>query len=115
MKIKMILFLLTISIGLSAQADYTVQTYQPFYPAQAMNYSNIQPYNQGYYQNPYQTQCQGQYANPYQYQTPYYGYGNNSPYPLVNSAITGNGITNGTPQIVKNIGQSLLYSMIRGY
>jgi len=116
----MVLFLMAISIG-SAQADYTFQTYQPLYPTQAMSYSTVQPYtqqyNQGYYQNPYQTQCQGHYLNPYQYRRPYYRYGNNLPYPYAqtNSTVTGTDTTGSTGQIVRNIGQSVIYSMMRGY
>lgn len=119
---KIILFLIAVSIGLCAQADYTVQTYQPLYPAQPVGYPAIQPYaqqynqqyNQGYYQNPYQAQYQGQYVNPYQYPRPY-GYGNNLPYTGMNSILPVSGNTGGTQQVVKNIGQSMLYSMLRGY
>ena len=102
---KTILSLLVIAIGLSAQADYTVQTVEPLYPnqmTQPQNYTNIQPYqqnpqyqqgqpyqpyqnynqtyNQGYYQDPYQTQnpYQGQVQNPYlgQYPNQYNPYSN---------------------------------------
>ncbi len=109
---------MVISIGLCVQADYTFQTYQPTYQSQPINYSAFQPYNQQYSetysQNPYQSQCQGQYINPYQYQRPYI-YGNNLPSTLVNSAMMGQGNTGVPRQIVKNIGQSLIYSMMRGY
>jgi len=112
---KIILFLMTMIIGLSAHADYTVQTSQPLYPTQAISYSALQSYapqyNQGYYQNPYQAQCQGQYANTYPYQGAY-GYGN--PYTAVNPTVAGLGTIGGTPQVLKNIGQSMIYSMIRG-
>lgn len=132
---RIIVFFVAISIGLSAQAfqwsslfsqPYMSQPYQqyPPYPSyqsfvptqteQVVNYPDnqnyVQPYNQTYYQNTYPVQYQGQY-NPYQYQRPY-GYGNNVPYAPVGSVNQGN--TNGTSQIVKNIGQSLIYSMING-
>lgn len=128
---RLILLLVAVLVGLSANADYTVTTNQPLYPTPVGSYSiaqqpYMQQYNQGYYQNPYQNQYQGQYinpyqvgyqqqyANPYQYQMPY-GYRSNSPYSVINSAISGLGATNGTQGIVKNIGQSILYSMVRGY
>lgn len=118
---RIILLLIVATIGLSAKADYSFSTYQPLTPAQqaipidfstSQNY--IQPYNQvynqPYYQNPYQTQC----TNPYMYQRPY-SYGTNVPYSIVNSALTGTGSTGVAPNIIKNIGQSMLYSMLRGY
>lgn len=116
---RIILPLLFILIGLSANADYTIQTNQPLYPAQPGIY-----YNQGYCPTPYQAQYPQQYVdsynnyqqqavNPYLYQRPY-GYQNNLPYSVINPAI--NGITtSGGNQIVKNIGRNLLYTMMRGY
>lgn len=107
------LLLVAILIGLSAKADYTVQTYEPFYPNPAQPY-----YNQNYYANPYQAQYQTETANPYLYQqqcvNPYlnrrYGYPGYLPYSTLNGTTTG-----GAQGIVKNIGQSLLYSIMRGY
>lgn len=121
---RIILALIVMTIGLSAQADYTVTTYQPLYPAQITppvgNYPTTQaygqPYNQAYYPNPYQAQYQnqyqGQFVNPYQYRPNVYG--NNLPYSALNPAVTGLGTTGGS-QVVKNIGQSVLYSLLRGY
>lgn len=126
---KMILLLITLSIGLSVQAfDWTsllstpyqsyqqyptYQSYQPYIPTQTVqtttgvDYSATQaygqPYHQAYYQNPYQ--IQGQYVNPYQYRRPY---GYNIPYNVLNTTTSGN-------SVAKNIGQSVLYSMLRGY
>jgi hypothetical protein len=140
---KTMLLLIAISIGLSAQADYVVQTNQPLYPAQIaqpqiystnQNYQQYpqyqqpqqyQPYqtynqgynpayNQGYYQNPYQTQYQGQIVNPYAYQNQY-GYGNNLPPTVVTSALSGLGNAGGTPSVLKNIVQSVIFSKLRGY
>lgn len=109
---RIILLLAAVLIGLSAHADYTVQTYQPLYSNPMASYSAAQPYaqqyNQGYYQNPYQAQYQGQYVNPYQYQSPYSSYGNNSPYGIMSNS-------NVPQQIVRSIGQSMLFSMLRGY
>ena len=83
-----------------------------------VDYSTTQPYgqtyNQGYSQNPYQNTYAGQYNNPYQYQRPY-GYGTSVPYSVVNSAVSGLGTTGAGGQIVKNIGRSMIYSMMRGY
>lgn len=103
---KIIILLIAISIGLSAKADDILQMNQPIYPAQAVDYSMIPPYlqpynNQGYYQNPY--------INPYQYRMPYYGDTS-----ILNSSLLGTGSTGGS-QIVKNIGRTILYSMMRGY
>lgn len=120
---KKLLLLILFSIGLSAKADYTVQTYQPLYPAQTVNYPVVQqPYNQQYEQYPYQTQCStqyqtqypNQYVNPYMYPRYNYGYGNNLPYQIVNPSILGTGSTGGQ-QVMKNIGQSVLFSILRGY
>lgn len=112
---KTILFLMVILIGLSVNADDTTQTEQPIYPAQVVDYSTIPPspqqYNyQGYYQNPYQAQYPRPYINPYQYRMPYYGGANILPY-----SILGTGSTGGAQQIMRRIGQSIIYSMMRGY
>ena len=136
--------ILTVFIfGLSAYADYSFTTTQPLYPnpmVQPQTYGGIQPYQQypqyqqlnpaqpidytttqsyaqpynHYYQNPYQNQCQGQYINPYQYPRPY-GYGNNLPATVVNSAVSGMGNTGGASSIAKNIIQSMIYAKMRGY
>lgn len=124
---KIILLLLAMTISLSTYANqlpnYTYQTYQPYQtyqsipPAQAAQPIDyiVQPYgqqyNQGYYQTPYQSQCQGQYVTPYQ---GYNSYGNNAPYTVMNPTAAGLAAPCGTQQIVRNIGQSLLYSMLRG-
>lgn len=128
---RIIILLALILIGLSAKADYTVTTQQPLYPNEIESYSSIQPYNQGYpqqynqgyYQNPYQAQAQyanpyqagfqQQYINPYQFQNPY-GYRNNLSQ-AINPAILGNTTTGGAQQILKNIGQAIIYSKLRGY
>ena len=121
---KIMFLLIVMAATLSAQADvwssYPNQVYQPyqlqntFQSVQSPDYSITQPssasYNQGYYQNPYQTQCLGQYINPYQRP-----YGSYSPYNVAGSVLSGSGSMGGTQQIVRNIGQSLLYSVLRGY
>jgi len=124
---RIILLLVVVSIGLSAQADYTVQTqtFQPSYynqTTQPQYYSNVQSYqqypqyqqcqadSQNNYQNTYQSQYQNQY-NPYQYQR-LYGYGNNG---LLNSSLPGLTGLNGTSPIVRNIAQSLIFAKLRGY
>ena len=117
---RVLLLLVAVLMGLSAKANYTVTTTQPLYPNNVYDYPSVQqPYNQGYYQDPYQAQAQNSYINPYQqpYASPYqpYGYRNNIPFSILNSATTGLGSSTGTTGIVKNIGRSLLYSMMRGY
>lgn len=110
---RIIILLVAVLIGLSAHADYAVQTYQPLYPAPIGSYSAVQQpyaqqYNQPYYQNPYQA--------PYNaYQSPYYSYGNNVPYRITNNTGARLNNTSIPQQIVKNIGQSMLFSMMRGY
>lgn len=137
---KIILLLIVISMGLSAQAfDWTSLLYQPAQPyssyqqyptyqsyvpnqtiqnAQNIDYSATQaygqPYSQAYYQNPYQIQNQGRYINPYQYPRPY-GYRNNLPYNVINTAVPALSTTTGTNSVAKSLGQSMLYSMLRGY
>lgn len=91
---------------------------------QANGFSVVQPANPAYdnmfYQNPNQVQCQVPYTNPYLYRSPYgqinpYSYRANpvfySPYNTTAASAT----TNLPKQIVRNIGQSMLYSMRRGY
>lgn len=80
------------------------------------------PYNNMFYQDPNQVQCEAPYINPYLYRRPY---GIINPYtgrinPVVqnpyNTNVTTNTTTTSVPnQIVRNIGQSMLYSMMRGY
>lgn len=117
---RVILFLMVMIIGLAAHADYTVQTSQPLYPNPyvdpALASPYVQQYNQAYYQNPYQYQYQGQCVNPYQYRNPYMQ-ARTLPYTAVNPAVSGLGTntTGGASQVVRNIGQSMLYSMLRGY
>lgn len=120
---RLILLLMFISIGLSAQANYAIQTSQPLYPIQTAGYPLVQPqYTQGYYQNPYMAQNQQQYVNPYIYQqqctNPYLyqrQYRNILPYQAANSSVLNGDNTIGNQGIMKNIGQSILYSMLRGY
>lgn len=120
---RIILVLTAIFIGLAARADYTVQTYQPMTPEQTVNYYGSQGYyNPGYcqgtYQNPYQGYYtnpyvnQGQYVNPYAYRNPYYL---NRGYNAIPSVVNSIGASGGAGQIIKNVGQSMLYSMLRGY
>ncbi|MDD3436278.1 MAG: hypothetical protein PHC64_03895 [Candidatus Gastranaerophilales bacterium] len=115
---RIILFLIMVTATLPVMADYTVETYQPLYPAQIeqQNYSTSQPYqqpyfpyNQGYY-NPYQAQLQTPYVSPYQCRAPY-GYGGN----LLNPLILSSGSSTGSSQVVQSIGRTLLYSLFRGY
>jgi len=117
MKKKIILILTILTISLPTFADYTFQTVSPAYPVQQYypQYNNPyynQTYEQDYqnvYQNPYQTQCQMPYYNPYAYQRRIY------PYNLVNpNAANAANVTSGN-QVVKRLGQSVLYSMLRGY
>lgn len=123
---RIILLLMLISIGLSAQADYIVQASQPILPDQT--YPSLYPAGAvGYplhrhYQNPYVVQDQQQYVNPYIYQQQCYNpylyqrpYGNILPYQATNSSILNGDNTNGNQGVMKNIGQSILYSMLRGY
>lgn len=118
---KIITALFIIMAGLSAQAfdwaEYGYNTYQqPIDTSQPTTLSVVQPanpvYNNMFYQDPTQVQCQMPYNNPYIYRRPY-GYMN--PYARVNPITSIPSGTNATSQIVRNIGQSVLYSMMRGY
>lgn len=120
---RIILFLVIVLVGAASYADYTVTTYQPWYNPQVAGYPAVQPYdtqqyNQGYYQNPYNAYnpYQAQCVNPYLYHRPY-GYRSGLPYNALPSVVSGvgTGTTGGASQIAKNIGQSMLYSMMRGY
>lgn len=112
---RVILFLVLVLSGLSVQADYTVTTQKPFYNAQAAGcypYAQTynQQYNQGYYQNPYQQQ----YYNPYLYRRPYIVNGNNLPTIVTNTADTTT--TTSVPrQVARNVGQAMMFRMLRGY
>jgi len=114
---RVILFLVLVLMGLSAQADYTVTTQQPFYNAQAAGYypyaqNYNSQYNQVYSQNPYQTQQQ--YYDPYQCQSPYVDYRNSYPYG-VTPGVSGLTSTNVQNQIARNIGKFMILRMMRGY
>ena len=129
---KIIITFAVITMGLSAQAfDWAGLGYQPYQQGntqQPSTFSVVQPvnpsYNNMFYQDPNQVQCQVPYVNPYR--TPYYGAVN--PYrtinplaqsPLVQSQLLQSPYNTNVPnvpsQIVRNIGQSVLYSMMRGY
>lgn len=119
---KIILFLVLVLMGLSAKADYTITTQQPFYNPQAAAYYNAQQpynqtynpqYNQGYTQNPYQ--YQQQCYNPYMYQRPYVGYDNNLPNIVTNTLDSTTNTTSVPRQIARDLGQSVLLRMLRGY
>lgn len=127
---KIIVTLSIILAGLSVQAfnwsDLGYSPYQQGYNnttvTQPTTFSVVQPtnptYNNMFYQDPNQVQCQIPNQNPYSYQRPY-GYVN--PYtarinPLLPSPYNMNTTSTSVPnQIVRNIGQSMLYSMMRGY
>lgn len=119
---KIILTLTAFTIGLSAHAAGWAELLSSPYSQnttysvpQTNSFSVIQPanpqYNNEFYQDPNQVQCQAPYVNPYLYRNPY-GYVN--PYtPRINPLLPSATSTNSS--IIKNIGQSLLYSMMRGY
>ncbi len=114
---RLILSLIIVLVGLSANADYTVTTQQPLFNPQAAAYYNAsqpynQPYNQGYYQNPYQ--YQQPYYNPYTYQRPYLGYGNNLPR-IITSTTDASTTASVPQQIARGVGRAMMYKMIRGY
>lgn len=116
-------------IGLSAHAvgwaELLSQPYgQNTYTVPQVNtFSVVQPanpaYNNMFYQDPNQVQCQAPYGNPYLYRRPYgvinpYSYRVN---PLLQNPYnpTTTTSTSMPTQIVRNVGQSMLYSMMRGY
>lgn len=118
--LMIILFCPFLAISLSAKADDTAQTDQLSDPAQAVDYSVIPPYpqqynSQDYYRNPYQVQYPRPYINPYLNSSPFYGGINPLPSSLLNPVMLGTGSTGAASQIIKSIGRSLMYSMIRGY
>lgn len=128
---KIIMVLTLFMMGLSVHAAGWAELLSPPYPQagsyvvpQAGGYSVVQSANPTYdnmfYQDPNQVQCQASYANPYLYRRPYgqvnpYNYGVNplmqNPYNMSQTA----GTTNLSKQVVRNLGQSMLYSMMRGY
>lgn len=117
-------------VQVASFADYSVTTSEPLQPSFYGNYPNNIYANNPYYVNPQNINANGygvQYSNPYQYQSNYtnpYGYRNYGystqpiaqiPYSLLNQGTAnyaGGGIKN---QIIRNIGQNVLYSMMRGY
>lgn len=108
--LSVFLFLL---IGLTANADYSFQTYDTFYnPSYNSSYNSfnnpsVKTYTEEYYpNNPYHNHYTQQCVNPYQHRRRY-KYRNNLPYLYGNNVSTNQGV-------VRNIGQSLLYSMLRG-
>lgn len=116
---KIILLLIVITIGLSAEAFSWQNLFLRPYPTnlavQPSAYSIIQPYNQTYnnpyYQTPYQTQCQNPYTNSYLYPE----YNNVNPYSVINPVTQNLNPTGANSQILKNVSRSLIYSMLRGY
>lgn len=104
---KAILLLIVFIIGLSANADYVVQPYSPYYQPPINTYTNEYDPNSSY-----QIQNQQQCINPYAYGR--YRYRNNLLYPGTNPLLYGANVS-GNQGILRNIGQSLLYSMMRGY
>lgn len=128
---KTIIALTIFMIGLSAHAVGWAELLSPSYAPnntytvpQANTFSVVQPanpaYNNMFYQDPNQVQCQAPYVNPYLYRRPY---GNINPYsyrvnPLMQNPYNSTVTTTSTSvptQIVRNVGQSMLYSMMRGY
>ena len=124
--ISLTVFMMGLSVHAAGWAELLSQPYSQtdsYVVPQANGSSVVQPnptYNNMFYQDPNQVQCQVPYTNPYLYRRPYgqvnpYSYRVNpllqSPYNTTPTAAT----TNLPNQVVRNIGQSMLYSMIRGY
>lgn len=127
---KIIIAFIVFIIGLSAHAvgwaELLSQPYaqNAYTVPQANTFSVVQPvnpaYNNMFYQDSNQVQCQAPYVNPYLYRRPY---GNINPYyyranPLLQNPYNTTTTTTSTSvptQIVRNVGQSMLYSMMRGY
>lgn len=80
----------------------------PVIPLQSADSSAEQTYSPIYCQYP-----QNHYYNPYSYQRPYYAYGNGLGNTIINPS--GLGGTNGSGQIVRNVGRNMLYSMLGRY
>ena len=122
---KIALTLIIILCGISAQAYSWSNLLNPT----QSTYTNYPYYSQNINQNPYQiqypNQYQTQYQNSYAYQNPYaynsnayngYNITNNQiPYSSINSNpyyYQNNGIQN---QVIRNVGQNLLYSFMNHY
>ncbi len=123
----LIIFVMGLSAHAAGWAELLSTPYQQpdsYVVPQANGYSVVQPANPAYdnmfYQYPNNVQCQVPYNNPYLYQRPY---GQVNPYtarvnPLWQSpynTLPSSASTTLPKQIVRNIGQSMLYSMRRGY
>lgn len=123
----LIVFMMGVSVHAAGWAELLSTPYSQnntYVVPQANGFSVVQPanpaYNNMFYQDPNQVQCQAPYANPYLYRSPYgqinpYSYRVNpmwqSPYNTTTTSTT----TSLPNQVVRNIGQSMLYSMMRGY
>lgn len=81
----------------------------PAVPWQPTDSSTAQAYPPVYCQY-----SQNQY-NPYLYQRPYYPYNNGLGSTIINPITSGLGSTNGSQQVMKNVGRNMLYSMLRRY
>lgn len=121
--------MLYISVSLSSLADTTFSTVELWGQPENNSYQITQPItsycsppNQ-YYQNPYYPHSylnpiHPQYQNIYPYGYTNYGYNRpvilGTPYSAESSNIStvGSGSKN---QIIKNIGQNIMYSLLRGY
>lgn len=124
--IALIIFMMGLSVHAAGWAELLSQPYSQtdtYVVPQTNGYSVVQPnptYNNMFYQDPNQVQCQVPYSNPYLYQRPY---GQINPYtarvnPMWQSpynTMPSSASTNLPKQVVRNIGQSMLYSMMRGY
>lgn len=126
----LVIFMMGLSVHAAGWAELLSQPYQPtdtYAVPQTGGYSVVQPANPAYdnmfYQYPNQVQCQVPYTNPYLYRRPYgqinpYSYRANPLNPLLQSPYNTTPMsasTNLPKQVVRNIGQSMLYSMMRGY
>jgi len=126
---KTIITLSVFIMGLSAHAGGWAELLSSPYSQnsiyttpQTNTFSVVQPtnpsYNNMFYQDSNQVQCQAPYNNPYLNRRPYgviNPYSGINPYNSINPYNTTTTSTSGTNQIVRNVGQSMLYSMMRGY
>lgn len=87
------------------QQPYSAPLVTQTQPDQNGNYTVTETYPQSY---TYQPQCVNPYNRPY-------GYRRNNPFNVINSAVPGVTVNAGTGQIMRNVGQSMMYSMLRGY
>lgn len=124
--ISLTVFMMGLSVHAAGWAELLSTPYSQnnsYVVPQANGFSVVQPnptYNNMFYQDANQVQCQVPYTNPYLYRQPY---GQINPYsyrvnPLLQSpynTTTTSATTNLPNQVVRNIGQSMLYSMMRGY